>query len=377
MDIILRDKLKKSSMMIAHSKIRVYMRNESDFGVKIYTYSDLAFCIIRIIFGMYYMYARQMYTLLFLLSILLGCKIASLIYVIVADRIVSKGINTLSLHHGIISKLNTMNKRMAFLTVFLPHIIQFIICYYIVSLLCIYASSTDHRIFIWGMCLLIALINSIFAISAMDIFTNEGFTISIRNISFDTSKNYWGEGITIIFWTVLYIILALYFSYDVLSDYISNTFNIMSIMGMIIFIASSVQTVKCLNIHDICKKTFGNLIFFDYLTYMAAMNKTRQEYLKRQTPKIILLTLMVSIFIISVDCIVMSISGDLEFSLDIIASIICIGLISLTTSIFIIRRMCEAPLLTDLFEENEIAIYFSEYIDISDTYKSSLPQYIN
>lgn len=351
--------------------------NKSDFGLKLYSYSDIIFCIIRIILGIYYLYAYQLNILLFLLSILLGCKIATLAYIMLSDKIVSNGINELSLHHAIIRKLNALNKRMAFFTVFLPHIIQFIICYYVVSLLCIYASTSDYKFFLCSVGVLIALLNSILAISAMNIFVDEDYTVSIENISFDITKNYWGEGLTIIFWTVTYIILASYYIYDVLAGYISNTFNFMSVIGFIVFIASSVQSVKCLNIPDICKMTFGNHIFFDYITYISAMTKIRQEYFKRQSLKIMLLTLMISIFIIDVVCLIMIINGELKFSSDIIASIICIGFISLTSSIFIIRRMCEAPLLTELFEDNEFAIYFSEYIDVSGTYKGSLPQYID
>lgn len=352
------------------------MNKKSDFGVKIYTYSDIAFCIFRIIFGIFVMYVYKMNVLVILLAILLGCKIATMVYMFISDRITSKSINNLSLHQCAISKLNSLNKRMFFSTVVLPFILQFIICYYVVALFCIHASTTDYRIFLWSVCALIALMNSIFAISAMDIFANEGLTLSIGNFSFDTSKNYWGDGLSIIFWTVLYIIIASYFSYNVLKGYISDTFNIMSIFGMILFIASSIQSIKCLNIPDIFKRTFGNLIFFDCITYMVAMIKIRRDYFKRQSLKIILLTLMVTFFIINIGCIIMIINGELNCSSDIIASIICTGLISLTLSIFIIRRMCEAPLLTELFEDNEFAIYFSEYIDISDTYKDSSPKYI-
>lgn len=352
------------------------MNKKSDFGVKIYTYSDITFCIFRIIFGISFIYVYKMDVLIILLAILLGCKIATMVYMLMSDRITLNSINDLSLHQGVISKLNSLNKRMAFPTVVLPIILQFIICYYVVAMFCIYASTTENRILLWCICGLIALMNSIFAISAMNIFANEGFTLPFGNFSFDTSKNYWGESLSIVFWTVLYIIIASYFSYNVLICYISDSFNIMSIFGMILFIASSIQSIKCLNIPDIFKRTFGNLIFFDCITYMAAIIKIRREYFKRQSLKIILLTLLVSFFIINVACIIMIIKGELNCSSDIIASIICSGLISLTLSIFIIRRMCEAPLLTELFEDNEFAIYFSEYIDISDTYKGSLPKYI-
>lgn len=83
---------------------------------------------------------------------------------------------------------------------------------------------------------------------------------------------------------------------------------------------------------------------------------------------------MVAILIIMVSCIIMIIEDELILSLDIIASIICIGLFSLIISIFFIRRMREAPLLAELFKDSEFTIYFSEYIDLSGPYKDSLPR---
>ena len=84
----------------------------------------------------------------------------------------------------------------------------------------------------WTSGVLIALFNAIFAISALLIFIVNGRTISLKDVSFDTSKNYSGEGLTIILWTILYIIVASYFSYETMVSYLKFPYCITSALGV-------------------------------------------------------------------------------------------------------------------------------------------------
>lgn len=353
------------------------MDNKTDFGVKVYTYLDVVFCMARILFGMYLLYWYQLYFPVILLSVLLGCKFLTLCTIVATDKITSNSIHDFSKHEDIINKLNIINKRMALYTVAIPHAIQFVLCFYIAVTLCMYANESDYIILMWTLGILIVLFDSIFSISAMDIFSNEGVTISLKNICFDTTKNYWGEGLTIIFLAILYIIVASYFCYETILSYLNNSLDYISAIGVILFVLSAIQTVKYLNIPDICKLTFGNIKFFNYLTYMDALIKVRKDYCKRQLGKTLLLGMTVFVFVISVAFVFIRINCKLEMPLDSVATLICLLPISLTLSIFLLKRMCEAPLLYKLFDDDECAVYFSEYIDVSDNSNCSLPIHID
>lgn len=352
------------------------MDDKTDFGIKVYTYVDITFCIVRILFGMYLLYWCQLYIPGILLSVLLGCKLVTLCTIVTTDKITSNYIHDFSKHSYIIDKLDIINKRTTLYTVVIPHAIQFVLCFYIAVTLCIYASESDYKILMWTLGILIALFDLIFSISAMDIFANERVTISLKNICFDTEKNYWGEGLTIIFWAILYIIVASYFCYETILSYLNNSLDYISAIGVILFVLSTIQTIKYINIPDIFKHTFGNIKFFNYLTYMEAVLKVRKDYCKRQLVKTLLLGITVFVFVMSVAFIFIRINCKLEMALDSVAALICLLPISLTLSIFILRRMCEAPLLYKLFDDDERIVYFSEYIDVSDNSNCSLPIHI-
>lgn len=257
-----------------------------------------------------------------------------------------------------------MNKRTVFYTVALPHIIQFILCFYTASLFFIYASHTECQMLMWIVGIFIVIINTILVISCLDIFANEGFTIPLTNISFDTTKNYWGEGLTIIFWAILYIICSLYFSYIFIDFIILGTFSIIAFSGMIVFIVSIIQTVRCLNLQDVYKQKYSNIKFYDYITYAEALNKCRRVYLAKQSLKILILSVSMFVFVISTSFIFCAIQR--QNSLDLLTSVICISAISFTMSTFILRRMCVVPLMKGAFDEDINIKYFSEYIDVTD-----------
>ncbi|MBD5460058.1 MAG: hypothetical protein HDR26_03805 [Lachnospiraceae bacterium] len=348
---------------------------KSEFGVKQYSCQDILFCMMRILFGIYFTHAYNLWLPLIILAVLFICTIVSLSVIIISSNIVAKYVHDYDKHEIAIQRINILNKPTAIYTVVLPHILQFILSFYVAALFCIYASKTEYSTLMWIIGLFVGIITMILIISVMDIFTNEGFTISLsKNISFDTQKNYWGEGLIIIFWSLLYLMCGIYCSYIFIGTILDDHIDIAIGAGAIIFIASIIQTIKCLNLPDIYKTVFGNIKFYDYITYETAMLNCRKLYLNRETMKILALCISITSLVASASFVAVLLKNINSFSVDTITTVICIVAISLTISIFIIRRMCIVPLLRGLFQE-EYPEYYSEYLDVSDNNKTML--YLN
>ena len=347
----------------------------SEFGVKQYSCQDILFCMMRILFGVCFTYIYNLWLPLMILVVLFICKVVSLVVIKVSSNVTAEYIDDYSKHEIAIQKINILNKYTAFYTVVLPHILQFILSFYVASLFCIYASKTEHSTLMWLTGLFVGVITMILIISAMDIFANEGFTISLsKDISFDTQKNYWGEGLIIIFWSFIYFLCGTYCCYISIETILDDHVDFIMCAGSIIFIASIIQTIKCLNLPDIYKTVFGNIKFYDYITYETAMLNCRELYLNREIRKILALCISVSSLIASTSLLGILLKNINAYSVDTITTVICIAAISLTITIFIIRRMCRVPLFRGLFQE-EYPEYYSEYLDVSDNNKVTL--YLN
>ena len=345
---------------------------ETEYGLKIYTKGDMIFCLIRIMFGLYFCQLNHLIIPCILLSVLFFCKVVSLVYIVIFDKLVSKYLRNIAKHYYILERIDLINKRIAFITVVLPHLIQFFLCYYISLFIGLSIVGTEYKLLLWIIVIPVILINTIFFVSALSIFAKEGFTHSMSKcITIDTTKSYWGEGIVIIFWSVLYFFIAVYLSYNIGLDYIQNTFDYVSLCAMLFFICSIVQTIKCLNIPDVFTQTVGNVRFYNCITFIETLSKIRCMYLKSQSLKIGLFGFFISISILGVGYIAILINGIEPISLDFMISIICAEIISLTSALFILRRMCIVPLFKGLFDEIDETIYYYEYIDVTDffTYK--------
>lgn len=339
---------------------------ETDFGIKQISCQDILFCILRILFGIFITYQCNLWLLFILLCMLCVCKVITLVVITQSSRILSKYVDDYSKHEVGIKTIDSLNKKTAFYTVVAPHILQFILCFYVAALLCIYSSKTEYSMTMWVIGISMCIINMVLLNSTLDIFVNEGFTIPLnKNISFDTQKNYWGEGIVIIFWSILYVICSVYCCFVSLDTFWAEGINYTMFAGMIIFIASVIQTIKCLNLPDIYKTCFGNIRFYDYLSYQKALLNCREQYISCEWKKIFALTISISVLVISVSFMGIILNRENMATVDEMTTIICIIALSLTSTIFILRRMCKVPLLKGLFEE-EYPEYFSEYIDLSN-----------
>lgn len=354
-------------------------KKETEFGVKQISCQDIFFCMLRILFGIFFTYQLNLWLPLILLCLLCICKAITLVVITQSSLILAKYVDDYSKHEIGIRAIDSLNNKTAFYTVVAPHILQFILCFYVAAFFCVYSSKTGFPMTMWIIGISMSIINLIFLISALDIFANEGFTIPLyKNISFDTQKNYWGEGIVILFWAFLYLICALYCCYVSINAFLYETIsfkNYIIFFGMIIFIASVIQTIKCLNLPDIYKICFGNIRFYDYLSYQKALLNCRELYISCEWKKIFTLAISISVFVISVSFMGVIFNQENMVSVDEKTTIICIIALSLTSSIFILRRMCKVPLLKGLFEE-EYPEYFSEYVDISSQY-SNITHFLN
>lgn len=344
-------------------------KKETEFGIKQYSCQDILFCMMRILFGIFFTYMYKLWLPLSILCLLFICKAVTLVVIIISSRILSKHMDDYSKREIGIQSIDSLNMHTALFTVVVPHILQFILCFYIASLFFICSSKTGQPAMMWIIGLTISIINCILLISALDIFANEGFTIPLnKNLSFDTQKNYWGEGLIIIFWSFIYLICSLFCCYDFLDTILSEAVdykNYIMFFGMIIFIASIIQTIKCLNLPDIYKTSFGNIRFYDYISYQKTLLNCRELYISYEWKKIFALAISIPILVISVSFMGIILNKDYMSTVDTMTTIICIIALSFTATIFILRRMCKVPLLKGLFEE-EYPEYFSEYIDLSN-----------
>ena len=125
----------------------IYISNEeerSEFGIKQYSCQDILFCMMRILFGVWFTYIYNLWLPLMILVVLFICKVVSLVVIKISFNVTAEYIDDYSKHEIAIQKINILNKFTAFYTVVLPHILQFILSFYVASLFCIYASKTEH-----------------------------------------------------------------------------------------------------------------------------------------------------------------------------------------------------------------------------------------
>lgn len=324
----------------------------SEFGLKLYSAQDIIFCIARILFGVIFTYVHDLYIPLFLLALLLMCKFVALSYIIVSNRLLSRSKYDLYNSEIIITKISLINKRAAFYTVVLPYIIQFILCFYVASLFCVYASKYEYTVTMWIIGVLISVLNMILTISTLDIFAKEGYTVPLtQSTLFNVEKNRGEEVLIIIFWTVIYLICSVYFGYMSIIPIVTDQFDMLSLSGLAVFISSVIQTIKCINLPDIYKHTFRNIKFYDYIIYETTLMRCRKDYLKRQTLKIVALSISTLTFILGVSFVGVILNNKIAYAPEFLSLFICLVSISFTASIFIIRRMCEVPLMKGFFEE--------------------------
>lgn len=326
----------------------------SEFGIKLYSAQDIIFCIVRILFGVIFTYVYDLYIPLFLLALLLMCKLVALSYVIVSNRLLSRSKYDLYNSETIITKISLINKRAAFYTVVLPYIIQFILCFYVASLFCVYASQYEYTKIMWIIGVLISVLNMILTISTLDIFAKEGYTVPLtQSTLFNVEKNRGEEVLIIIFWTVIYLICSVYFGYMSIIPIVTEQFDVLLFSGLVISISSVIQTIKCINLPDIYNQTFRGIKFYDYIIYETTLMRCRKDYLKRQTLKIVALSISTLTFILSVSFVGIMLNNIIVNSPELLSLFICLVSISFTASIFIIRRMCEVPLMKGFFEEDD------------------------
>ena len=271
---------------------------KTEYGIKFYSYTDLILCILRITIGCVLLWPLKMYIPI---SLLLGiglCKFVSIIAIGISDNIISNNIMNFGKHKAMMERLNGLNRKMAFWTVILPHVLQFLLAFYFVSKILLFSLQADGYVWLPILCSITILFIAIFAYSFLSIVIKEGFTKDlIKDFSFKASSTLWGEGLIIIFWSIIYFICSALFGYNVCINGVISKSAILPFFGFIIFNISLMQTIKVLNVSDVFKQCCGNIIFYDYLTFLYALSSCRRQFLKRHT--IAILWILISTFTLS------------------------------------------------------------------------------
>lgn len=341
--------------------------NKTEYGIKFYTYTDLILCILRIVLICALLWSLGMYipvTLLFGVGL---CKIVSIIEIGISDAIVSNDIMNFGKHEVMMRRLNILNRRTAFLTVILPHVLQFLIAFYFVSKILLFSIQTDDYLWLPVLSGITLLCIAIFAYSFLSIIIKEGFTKDlIKDFSFKASQTLWGEGLVIIFWSILYLICSIFLGYNALLNGVFSESSILYAIGFLIFNVSFTQTIKVLNVSDVFKQCCGNIRFYNYLTFLHALASCRKHFMRRHRIAIFWILLSSVSLSSSISYLLYSITYGSTFNIELTRIAIVVSFVSVVVLLRAIRCTIDVPLMKDLLKEFDDTLYYTEYIDVSD-----------
>lgn len=342
-------------------------KEETEYGVKFYSYTDLILCILRTAFVCVLLWPSKMYIPISLLSGVGLCKFISIIEIGISDKIISHNILNFDKHDAMMERLNGLNRKMAFWTVILPHVLQFLLAFYFVSKILLFSLQADGYVWLLILCSITILFISIFAYSFLSIVTKEGFTKDlIKDFSFKAYSTLWGEGLIIIFWSIIYFSCSLLFGYNVFINGVIGESAILPVVGFIIFNISLMQTIKVLNVSDVFKQCCGNIIFYDYLTFLYALSSCRRQFLRRH--KITILWILITTLTLSssISYICYSLIDIMQFNIELTTIALVISFVSVVVFLQAIRCTIDVPLMKDILNEFDDTLYYTEYVDVSN-----------